>query len=240
MITNTSDTLNAYIDGSLGPEERSALEAALDQDRDLREELAELQATARLLATLPEYTPPRSLRLASSHAKPTPIVTAQPVRTAIRLLPLVRTLSVAAAIVFMVVAGSLFFDINGQSMSDAGQTLQQQNVIMGETTGSSQASEQAGDEAAASDSAGGLVQRGDAASAAESPMEDLSAYAPEAPAGSNEGQAIDGSSLPFGATERGETDHANWIFISILLGGVTIALGAAWLGVSATARQHRS
>lgn len=233
--TITSDTLNAWIDGTLDPGERAAVDVRIGQDPALLKELLELQATSRLLADLPDFAPPRSFRLGSEFAKPTPISQAPSnVRTALRLLPIVRSLGVAAALIFMVVAGSLFFDINGGSSSDPATTLQQQGVIMGETTGHGDASEQAGDDVTMRQ---GIVEVGDAASAADKPMEDVSAMAPGADETS---QPAAEQVAPFGATNQGETDHSNWILASVVLGGLVVVCAAAWFGMSTTVRNHRS
>jgi hypothetical protein len=158
----------------------------------------------------------------------------------LRLLPIVRTLGVAAALIFMVVAGSLFFDINGGSQSDAGTTRQQQSVLMGETTGHTDASEQAGDEAADADheQEPGLTERGDAASAADEPMEDVSAMAPGA--SEENSQPAAEQAAPFGASSQGDTDHTPWIVASIVLGGATVVLAAAWFAISGAARDRQS
>jgi len=236
-----TDTLNAWIDGTLTPAERETVDVAVRQDPVLRQELLELQATARLLADLPEIAPRRSFRLGTEFARPTPIAAApSKVRTALRLLPVVQTLGVAAAVIFMVVAGSFFFDVNGGSRSDAGSTLQQHSVLMGETTSPAGASEHAGDESEDADheQEPGLTERGDAASAADEPMEDVSAMAPGA--SEENSQPASEQAAPFGATTQGETDHSNWILASIILGGAVVVLAAAWFGISSTIRQHRS
>jgi len=240
MTNISTDTLNAWIDGALTPTERAAVDSAVGQDPALRQELLELQATSRILADLPEIAPRRSFRLGDEFARPVSITEAPSnVRTALRLLPLVRTLGVAAALIFMVVAGSLFFDINGGSESDAGTTLQQQSVLMGETADTAGASEHAGDESADADhEESGLTERGDAASAADEPMEDVSAMAPSS-AEENSQPAAE-QAAPFGATQQGETDRSNWILASIILGGAVVVLTAAWFGMSSTIRQHRS
>ncbi len=242
MTTNiNADTLNAWIDGTLDAGDRAEVDVAIGQNPELLKELLELQATSRLLADLPEYTPPRSFRLGAEYAKPTPISQAPSnVRTALRLLPIVRSLGVAAALIFMVVAGSLFFDINGGSTSDPATTLQRQGVIMGETTGHDEASQQAGDDAAAAqhEAEPGLVESGDAASAADQPMEDMTALAPGA--AEEENQPAAERAAPFGATTPAESDHSNWILASVALGGIAVVCVAAWYGVSNTVRDHRS
>ena len=237
MTTNTmnADTLNAWIDGTLDPGDRAEVDVAVGRDPALLKELLELQATSRLLADLPEYTPPRSFRLGAEYAKPTPISQAPSNgRTVLRLLPIVRSLGVAAALIFMVVAGSFFLDINGGSNSDPGTTLQRQGVIMGETTGHGEASEQAGDEAAEP----GLVESGDAASAADEPMDDMSAMAPGV--AEEQSQPAAERAAPFGATTQGESDHSTWILASVVLGGIAVVCAAAWYAMSTTVRDQQS
>lgn len=242
MTTNmNADTLNAWIDGTLDAGDRADVDVAVGQDPALLQELLELQATSRLLAELPSFAPPRSFRLGTEYAKPTPISQAPSnVRTALRLLPVVRTLGVAAALIFMVVAGSLFFDINGGSNSNPATTLQQQAVIMGETTSHGDASEQAGDDAvnAQHDTQQGLVERGDAASAADEPMEDISALAPGV--AEEQSQPAAERAAPFGATNQDESDHSNWILASVVFGGIAVVCAAAWFAMSTTVRDQRS
>jgi hypothetical protein len=111
-------------------------------------------------------------------------------------------------------------------------------VILGETGDPSEASQHAEDESAAQQDSDELVERGDAASAAEEPMEDLSARAPQ-PESANENPANAAPSMPFGATEQGDADHSNWVTISIVLGAATVALGLAWLAIAKTAHQRQ-
>ncbi len=54
--------LSAYLDEALDPAERSSVAAHLEGCDRCRGRLAELRATSRLLATLPELVPTRSLR----------------------------------------------------------------------------------------------------------------------------------------------------------------------------------
>lgn len=238
MIAINRDTLNSAVDNTLDPAERALLDAELGQNPELLAELRELQATSLLLSSLPELRPRRSFVLGAEFAKPTPLPTSA-ANGALRLLPFVRTLSVAAALIFMVVAGSLFFEINGDSESNAGQTFQQQAVILGETGDPSEASIHAEDETSADEDSGELVERGDSASAADEPMGDLSASAPEAES-ANENSVNAAPAPSTGATEQSDTDHANWIFMSVMLGVATIALGLAWLAISNTARQRQT
>jgi hypothetical protein len=60
---NDIELLSAYLDGQLTEAERSALEARLQQDADLRRQLAQLRATVDLLRALPELSAPRDFSL---------------------------------------------------------------------------------------------------------------------------------------------------------------------------------
>lgn len=222
-----SDALNAYVDGTLTAAERARVESEVAEDSALRQELLELQATATLLGSLPELKPRRSFRLGEEYARPTPTNQPANVSTIVRLLPVMRSLSVAAALIFMVVAGAFFFDVNGGSKSDPQQTLQQQNVIMGVTDSSSGASEDAED---ADNTGSTLVERGDSASASDQPTDDLTAMAPSA------GEPGEGSTAQetgtFGATVTDDQDYTAWIVASVVFGGLVIVFGGAWYAMA--------
>lgn len=215
--------IHAYIDDELSSEARAEIDLAAAEDADLRQELLELQATASLLASLPEFTPRRSFTLGQEYAKPTPITSS----TIVRLLPIMRSLSVAAAIMFMVIGGAFFLDLNGDSTSDASQTRAQQDVIMGVTDSSSQASHDAED-ASESTADEGLVSRGETASAEEAPVESLPAAAPAESADTANALATDN------ATDQ--DDHTAWVIGLVVLGGAVVVTGGAWYALSQ--REH--
>jgi anti-sigma factor RsiW len=198
--------LSDYLDQSLDPARRSAVDAALAGDPDLRAELADLRAISQALATMPDYTPRRSFRLGDEHRKPTPI-TAAPSRL-VRLMPLVRQFSVAAALIFMVVAGALFLEINGGSDGSS---------VTNTADQASQTTEDADSEAI-------LTERGDSASAGDEPMDDLTALQ------ANDDQAA-------GQSTTSLDDHTTWVWWSIGLGVVAVALGGTWYGLARTGRQ---
>lgn len=56
-----TELLSEYVDGTLGPRERSELEARLRTDADARTALRELQETVRLVGSLPRHAAPRTL-----------------------------------------------------------------------------------------------------------------------------------------------------------------------------------
>lgn len=60
---NDTELLSAYIDGQLTMVERSALEARLQSDAELRHQLALLRATVDLIRDLPQLAAPRDFRL---------------------------------------------------------------------------------------------------------------------------------------------------------------------------------
>jgi len=236
-----SDQLNAYLDGTLTPAERAAVEAAVAIDEDLAAELLELKATSRLLGDLPEFTPRRSFKLGPEHAHATSIETARPGKI-VRLLPLVRTLSVAAMLVFMVVGGALFFDVNGDKSTNAPATFEQQNEIMsntGETEshdGASQDAEDAPAAAAPADNGeSSMTERGEAASVGETPLEDL---APAQDEGSNDvAQAGNEDSTTSVFSQPATGDHTSWKLISAVIGGFAVALAGIWFALAQVGRQ---
>jgi len=213
----TSDDLNALIDNSLAPERRAEVEAGLANDAALRQEYVQLRAMTRLLADLPEYAPRRSFQLGAEHRRPTPAVAEPtPITSApskvVRLLPLVRQLSVAAALIFMVVAGALFFDINGDTNGDS---------TAGVTNSADQASQGAEDaaDAPADESDEILTERGDAASAGNEPMEDLTAL-----------QGGETGNTP--AAQADDTDRTVWAWTTTGLGVLAIVLAGVWYSMA--------
>lgn len=94
---NDTELLSAYIDGQLTAEERSALESRLQNDAELRQQLALLRATVDLIRELPQLTAPRDFTL-----------TPQMVRTTgSRRVYTFSLLSAAAAIVLLFVGFGL-------------------------------------------------------------------------------------------------------------------------------------
>lgn len=96
-----TDALNAYLDDELSSDERRRIDEHLAMCADCRQELAELRVVRELLRGFPQFDPPASFQLGSEHERRK---TAEPT-TILRLLPLVRALSVAAVLAFMVVGG---------------------------------------------------------------------------------------------------------------------------------------
>jgi len=251
-VTHTND-LNAYLDGALSGAERARVEDRLALEPDLRHVLEQLRATAMLLRRLPELAPHRSFTLGPEFAR---TAVAPSTSGVLRFLPIARSLSVAAIVVFMVVGGSLFFDINGGADGDAHRTFQQQDEILGAgvTETQSRASDVAEDapEAAAPASDDGnavnaessMTSRGDAASVGDEPMDDLTSLAQSADDDLDEGA---GSSADVAQPAGAETtstvasalneDRSSWVWSSVFLGGLALALAVFWFVLARVGRQ---
>jgi hypothetical protein len=168
-----TEDLSAYIDGMVTDRERTAIANHLAACRECRAELVELQATVRLLNALPQFTPRRSFQLGMEHDTRRPRQS-----TIVRLLPVVRSLSVAAMILFIVASGALFL---ANTSDDDGDSTASGSSVMSETGaagGASQGADEAGtttDQSAPANPAGDgrLTDRGAAASSGEDPLEDL-------------------------------------------------------------------
>ena len=228
-----SDDLNAFVDGTLSTDERARITTLLAQDPGLEHELAELRATARLMSQLPEYAPRRSFRLGEEHARVVP-----PPATGgiLQFLPIVRTLSVAAALIFMVVAGSLFFDINGNADSDIAATFQEQGESIGnagETDSAAGSSDDAED--AAGEDGSSMTARGDAASAGDEPMEDLTQF--EESSGDVAQSSTTNSIVSPVQTPDGGDDRTSWIWSSIAFGGLALVLAGLGFMLARAGRQ---
>lgn len=234
-----SDELNAYIDGTLDAFSRRQVEAAIAQDQDLASELAELRATRQLLAGMPELAPRRSFALGAEYARPAHAPARPAPGKIVRLLPVIRALSVAAVLVFMVVGGALFMDINGDTLNDSADTFERQNAIMaeqGETESTGGASDHAEDADASEDPApaaahegSSITERGDSASAGDDPLDDLT---------EQESAASESSETEPAATElAAPADHSTWKWVSAGVGAVALALGGLWFILAQAGRR---
>lgn len=226
----STEQLNAYIDGPLTEQERSAIASHLATCADCGAEMTELQATVRLLGELPQYQPRRSLQLGVEFAAGRPQVS--PV---VRLLPVVRSLSVAAVIVFMVAAGAFLLE---GSTAD----VDQPTASRSETSGASEASQGSGDAGAPVESgeqsnrissAQGderLIDRGEAASSGDDPLEDLTNLE-QAPA-----PAADQDAEP-GLANRLTADFGQAVVIG--LGVLALVLVSLWVLLVRLGRRNR-
>ncbi len=98
LSENDLELLSAYLDGALGESERTALEARLQTEAELRRELARLRATVDLVKTLPTLTPPRPLTLTPRMVRRPSVLTSATF----------STLSAAAAVILLVIGAALF------------------------------------------------------------------------------------------------------------------------------------
>lgn len=253
-----SDDLNAYLDDSLSTAERARLGDRLALEPALRNELEQLQVTAVLLGCLPELAPRRSFTLGPEFARSASAPSASGV---LRFLPIARSLSVAAIVVFMVVTGSLFFDINGGAGDDAQVIFQQQDEILGAgvTEPQSRASDVAEDapeaaapasiEEIAEDAESSMTSRGDAASVGDEPMNDLTSLAQTADdedvdqgSGSSAKSSADVAQAPGAETTSTvvsslNEDRSTWVWSSVFLGGLAFTLGGLWFVLARVGRQ---
>lgn len=98
------EALSAYIDNQLSPSERTALEARLQAEPDLRAELTSLQETVTLLHALPKLKAPRNFTLDPAMYGAAPVAERKTIRPFFGRAAAVASL---AASVVMVVAGVL-------------------------------------------------------------------------------------------------------------------------------------
>ncbi len=98
LSDNDLELLSAYLDGALSEAERAALEKRLQDEPDLRRELARLRATVDLVGTLPTLTAPRDFTLSRRMAR----------RPSVWTSASFSALSAAAAVILLVIGAALF------------------------------------------------------------------------------------------------------------------------------------
>lgn len=215
----TTEDLSAYLDGWVREDERTAIASHLAGCAACRAELAELRAAVSLLGAIPVIAPPRSFRLDVARAPaPAPIV---------RLLPVVRALSIAAVIVFLVASGALYF---GNAESSGGGS-----VMSSETGTLDDASQEAGTTGTEATGDGRLIDRGAAASGGNDPLDDLTTLQ-EAPEGVASQAAADVAGSG-GTIDRLTADYGVAVVTS--LGALAIVLVVAWIMLSRMRRRVR-
>jgi anti-sigma factor RsiW len=202
------DILNALIDDVATGQEREVVERHTATCDTCRQRLDELRAVKAVLGNLQEVAPPRSFRLTEDQArKPTSIPAAQP-SAIIRLLPIVRTLSVAAILAVMVLGGVVALGPSDQSLTNetdnASVSFQMQEPPL----------------SAAPIQPGELVDQGESASAHDSTSNALEDEAREAT-----------SSIP--GPDEGLTTLE---VVTIAIGVLAIGLSLAWMGIAMTIR----
>ena len=117
------DDLSAYLDGALSPEARTSVQAHLDTCAVCRTRLAELRATARLIAALPMPVPSRSL---------VPRVSAPVWMVALRTF---STVASAAAIFLFVVSAAMSPFPRAQSAGSAPAAAPAPNAALDQSRG---------------------------------------------------------------------------------------------------------
>lgn len=208
------DLLNAWIDGAATPEEEALVSHHLASCELCKARADELRAVATLLGQLPEITPPRSFALTPDQAKkPTPIRERSTASNIVRLLPIVRALSVAAMLAVLILGATLVVDPQDDSVTlDATTSMQS-----GETAGDSGSLGET-NPASAPQERGEVVDQGQAASAHDSTNASMQHQA--APA------AIE-------TTDAGLTGLET---ATIIVGVIALFLGATWMWMSVAIR----
>lgn len=180
-----NDLLNAYVDGRVNATERKEIRGHLETCAECRQELNELRATVRLLNGLPVYRPRRSFQLSAAQfgttAKPTGII---------QFLPVVRSLSIAAVIAFLVIGGAQALDVasdNDDGPNSSLDVARNDSEASGETDEASGASQNAED----APTNGTLIDRGSAASAQDEALANLPAAAADEAADTQQSTATD-------------------------------------------------
>ncbi len=258
------ELLSSYVNGDPEQDERKRIEAHLAECDACRGDLAGLRAVVDLLQQLPQYNPPRSFQLGSEHENHRKQPATLP---AIRMLPIVRTLSIAAVIAFLVVTGALFVNHdNGNdktTFTGAALAPQETNSQVGSGTGgNSPTSQSAEDESPSqakkdtddeqtSGSSQSLIDRGDAASADNSAsFDEPAAAAPPQAAQSAQGvptvtpspQTSQGQGAPLTAEPVDTSDDSSgtsWLATSIGLGILAIILIGLWLVLARISKARR-
>lgn len=212
------DILNAWIDGVATPDEHELVQHHLATCDTCSRRMDELHAVKAMLATMPQVEPRRSFALTPEQAKkPTPIRERTTASNIIRLLPIVRTLSVAAMLAVLILGGSLLLTQDDASFSP-GVTNELQSGETAEGAGSLGKA----NPAPASQERGEVVDQGEAASAHDSTSDTL---------------AREGQSVPIATTDAGLTGLE---IATITIGAASILLGISWMWMSMAIRSSKS
>lgn len=107
------ETLNALVDDTIPAAERPGIIQHLTGCAACRQELEELRATARLCAGLPQFTPPHPFSLGPEYAR-------RPANARlVQTLPIVRTLAMAAVLIFVLVSAFAIINTRQSSASSS-------------------------------------------------------------------------------------------------------------------------
>lgn len=199
------DILNAWIDGVATEHERIVVEDHVASCDICQKQLEELRAIKSMFSSLPDVTPPRSFTLTADQAKkPTPIRSGGEQSTIVRLLPIVRTLSVAAVLAVMVLGGVLALGPSDDTIDPANET------------GRTSQSFQEAPPMQAMPSRGEVIDQGEAASAHDSTSDALESDAQESVTSSS-------------SSDDGLTSLE---IATITVGVLALGLGVSWIWMS--------
>jgi hypothetical protein len=208
------DILNAWIDNVATPAERAVVDDHVASCDTCQQRLSELIGVKAMLGDLPDVAPRRSFTLTPEQAKkPTPIRGSGTPSAIMRLLPIVRSLSVAAMLAVLVLGATLLIGPSEGTLGPDDSTSM--NSL--ETSNGTGALGEANPAPASADR-GEVVDQGEAASAHESTSSALER---------------DQQSEPIGTTATGLTGLE---IATIVLGVFAILLGISWMWMSMAIR----
>lgn len=229
-----TEDLSAYIDGMLSDHDRSDIANHLATCAACRVEFSELRATVRLLNQLPQFASRRSLQLGMDHdthrRRHSPVI---------RLLPVVRSLGVAAVILFMVAAGAVFLGTMGDDVDQSTAPRSEAQSETGATDDASQGVGQAGNAGETETSDERLIDRGAAASSGEDPLEDLTTLQ-EAQQSAADQASADVARVDTGSNVQNRLTSEYGVALVIGLGVLALALVCFWIVLARMSRPgHR-
>lgn len=217
------DIFNAWIDGVATDEERAIVDDHLAVCETCEQRLGELQLVKAMLGDLGEVAPPRSFRLTPEQAKqPTPIRPRDTGTNIVRLLPIVRTLSIAAMLAVLVLGGALALRPESNSLDDTATGTMSFGMMPAGETGNSTGSfeEETSDETTLS--RGEVVDQGESASAHDSTSNAIADQAQD------------------GAAASSEAGLSGLEIATITTGVLAMLLGMTWMGLSMSIRNGAS
>lgn len=239
-----SDLLSDYVSGEGTPETRAAIAAHLATCEACRENVRSLQGTVSLLRGLPQIAPPVSFQLGPEYAtrpRSGSAAPSQPSRV-VRLLPFVRTLSVAAVLLFLVIGGATFItDWHGDKSANVGnaapttETIQQSSAL--QESGKSSDSGSGAPPAAAAPTQAAVVDRGESASAnVAAPIPAMSGQDSEAtPESGSVGQ---GAAVSSDSVDNSGDSGFPWLTTTLGLGALAVILVGLWFVLARVSRQR--
>jgi len=232
-----SEELSAYIDGELSQEENVAIELRLVENEPDQMDLAEFRGLVSLLGKLPQYETPRSFLLSADHIR-----ASSPPMGILRFLPVVRSLTVAAVVAFLVVTAIVVYD-RVESTNDPNDSA---NVSQIGTDAPVDASKQSTGDTAPEGS--GPFDRGDSAASNAVPPEasDAPGSSAAAPEQSDTAQlestpaateiSPDETPVSVATTSQSDDDDNRWLMTSAGLGVLASVLIALWVVLLRTQR----